>query len=433
MTDTELARLKSLLSEHPDWGRRRIAKHFGWGEKKTRNAIARSKGLKKPSGGQPQKPKPSDESLTFEERGNRGELTSVSRSIRTLDDLLAYAEVDRTIWEVDRYVVNKWDLGYVESSGEAKALPLYQIKAWLKRNVAVEHSRQLIGEMLKAFREEAPVRPAVRYKKRDDGCLLEVSIFDLHLGKLCWGPESGTNYDSKIACSGFNDALEALLQRSAGIPVSRILFPVGSDLLNVDGMANETTAGTPQREDGRWQKSFVASRKLMVDAINRLREIAPVDVVVVPGNHDRERAFYLGDSLSGWFSRTGGVNVNNAPTLRKYFQFGKNLIGLTHGNEEKLHNLPLIMATEEPKMWAETRFREFHCGHWHHKKDIHFQPTQEFNGIRVRLIPSLCPADDWHRMKGYEGLRAAEAYVWDATQGCVASFSYSPPEDSEGE
>jgi hypothetical protein len=423
----DLERVKSLLKTNPDWGRRRVAKYLGLGEKKVRNLMDKLRDdctVKMPSA---PGALPKEESMTFEQTATTGIATSISRNIRTLDDLLNYAEVDRSVWEVERFVVNKYDMGFVDSNKEAHAHPLYQVKAWLRRLVAVEKTRDLIADMLTEFKKQAPKSPAPKYRKTD-GCLLEVSIFDLHLGKLCWAPEVGANYDSKIAQSGFRDALEALIARAKGFDVDRILFPVGSDLLNVDNMANETTAGTPQREDGRWQKSFVASRKLMVDAINRLREIAPVDVLVIPGNHDRERAFYLGDSLSGWFSRTGGVTVNNAPTLRKYFQYGKNLIGLTHGNEEKLQNLPLIMATEVPQMWAETRFREFHCGHWHHKKDIHFQPSQEFNGIRVRLIPSLCPADDWHRMKGYDGLRAAEAYVWDKTDGCVASFSYSPPE-----
>jgi hypothetical protein len=303
-------------------------------------------------------------------------------------------------------------------------MELFQIKVWLRRKVVVMRTKALIQEMLKAFAKQAPT---IRFKPgKTKGVLLEISIFDLHLGKLIWAPESGQNYDVKISQSAFTESLETLLERTKGWPVERILFPVGNDFFNVDGQDQETTAGTPQHEDVRWQKSFVLGRKLMMDAILRLRSIAPVDVLMVAGNHDTERVFYLGDALSGWLSKTNGVTVDNGPALRKYYQWGKCMIAFAHGKEEKMKNLPMLMASEQSQMWGATKFREAHIGHWHHKKEIHFQPVDEFNGTRVRIIPSLCPADAWHKMKGYEGLRAAEAFLWDKHGGNVGGFSFNP-------
>ncbi len=369
-------------------------------------------------------PKPG---FSFEENGGAGVATSVSTKIKTLDDLLDYAKVDRAIWEVERYIVNKWDMGYKGPDKQPGSHPLYQVKAWLRRRVIVERTREIIKDMLAEFGRKCPKLPSMCLGNRSaDSLLLEVSIFDLHLGKLCWAPEVGRNYDQKISQSAFTESLESLLKRVKGFPIERILFPVGNDFFNVDNAAKLTNAGTPQDEDARWQKSFITGRKLMVEAIHRLRTIAPVDVVMVAGNHDTERIFYLGDVLSGWFSKTAGVTVNNEPSLRKYYQFGKCMIGFTHGKEEPHKNLPLIMATEQAHMFAATDFREMHLGHWHHKKEIHFQPVEEYNGIRVRIIPSLCPSDAWHKMKGYNGLRAAEAFLWDKKHGCVGSFSFSP-------
>ncbi len=366
------------------------------------------------------------EGVTFEDNGKDGYATSLSRDITTLDELLAFTKTDLSVWEVKRHVVNKWEMGYVIND-EPGSRPLFQVKAWLEKRVVVNQTREMVKQLLDAFRQEAPKRPAIiRDASLKTGNLLEVSIFDLHLGKLCWAPESGENYDAKIAQEVFGKALEQLIHRTKGFNISRIVFPVGNDFFNVDNAAQTTTAGTPQHEDVRYQKSFVAGRKLMVEAILRLREIAPVDVVMVSGNHDTERIFYLGDALQGWLSKTPGVTVNNDPTLRKYYAFGKCLIGYTHGNNEPHKNLPLIMATEKPLLWSAARFREIHMGHWHHKKEIHFQPVEETNGIRVRIIPSLCPADAWHRMKGYDGLRAAEAYVWDPEHGNVGTFSFTP-------
>jgi hypothetical protein len=371
---------------------------------------------------------PPQEGTTFEDSGNTGFTSSVSPTITSLEELLTFSKVDLAVWEVERYLVNKWEMGYVDGDGEANTKPLFQVKAWLKKRMLVNKTRSLIKEMLEQFRTEAPKRPPVfQYRSlKMDGHLLEISIFDLHLGKLCWGPECGEHYDAKISKETFGSALETLIARAEGFQVSRIVFPVGNDFFNVDNAAQTTTAGTPQDEDGRYQKSFVAGRKLMVDAILRLREIAPVDVVMVSGNHDTERIFYLGDALEGWLSKTPGVTVNNSPTQRKYYAFGKCLIGYTHGHNEPHKNLPLIMATEVPSLWAASKFREIHLGHWHHKKEIHFQPVGESNGIRVRIIPSLCPADAWHKMKGYDGLRAAEAFVWHPEHGNVGTFSVTP-------
>lgn len=369
--------------------------------------------------------KPPKEGFEFTVQNDSASAVSVSYEIRTLEDLLKFAEVDPDVWQAERLVVNKWDMGYKDSDGVAQTKMLYQIKAQLKRCRVIERTKEIVAQLLSEFAKKSPVVKAAP-KPNKSGVLMEISICDLHLGKLCWAPEAGEHYDVRIAESGFNEAVSALLDRAHGFKVEKFLLPIGNDFFNVDGKDNQTTAGTPQREDGRWQRSFVIGRKMMTDAINRLREIAPVDVVMVSGNHDTERVFYLGEALQGWFSRTAGVNVDNSPRMRKYYSWGKNLIGFTHGNEERHRDLPLIMATEMPKEWAATKFREFHLGHWHHKKDIHFQPTAEYQGIRVRMLPSLCPADDWHRLKGYEGLRAAESFLWDSAQGCVGSFSFTP-------
>ena len=86
--------------------------------------------------------------------------------------------------------------------------------------------------------------------------LLEVTLFDLHLGKLAWGKESGENYDSKIACDRFLTTIKTLLEHSKGFEYSKILFPIGSDFFNSDTIENTTTSGTPQDEDLRWKKTF---------------------------------------------------------------------------------------------------------------------------------------------------------------------------------
>ena len=42
----------------------------------------------------------------------------------------------------------------------------------------------------------------------------------------------------------------------------------------------------------------------------------------------------------------------------------------THGSEEKRDSLPMLMANERKELWAETKFREWHLGHMHRKKEL---------------------------------------------------------------
>ena len=149
-------------------------------------------------------------------------------------------------------------------------------------------------------------------------------------------------------------------------------------------------------------------------------QIAPVKVVVVSGNHDFLASWHLGDSLECWFSKYEDVEIENQPKVRKYHQYGKCMLMFTHGNEGKREDYPLLMATENPVLFGATKWREAHCGHIHQTK------TQEFHGVRVRILPALCPPDAWHAANGYVGnLRSAECYVWDKEEGLVGQFFYN--------
>jgi hypothetical protein len=139
-------------------------------------------------------------------------------------------------------------------------------------------------------------------------------------------------------------------------------------------------------------------------------------------------AFHLGEVLHAHFSRTDGVTVDNSPTQRKYVAYQKCLLGLTHGSEEKFSSLPMLLATERKEDWARSvpAGREFHIGHFHHKRSLQFLPAADVSGVLIRIIPSLTPLDSWHASKGYGSKLAAEAYFWDPECGVTATLTHSP-------
>jgi len=232
----------------------------------------------------------------------------------------------------------------------------------------------------------------------------EISLPDIHYGKL----HDATIKEVEMHYLGM---VHSLVQKGKGLDIEKFILPIGNDGMNSEGMRQSTTKGTPQHDSAGWKETFRGYWKLMVTAIDYLKEIAPVEVIVVSGNHDYERMFYAGDVLAGWYRNDENVTVDNSHSSRKYVEYGVNMIMFTHGDKEKPQDMPLIMATEQPEMFARSIFREAHCGH------LHKEMVNEYRGIKVRFIPSICPSDEWHKLMGYEAARAGQAYIWNKKTG----------------
>lgn len=340
--------------------------------------------------------------------------------ICTLEQLIEYCQVDLTKWRVDSFKVNKWEMGAKQEDGSIGVEPLFQVYAILKPYKELIHATQEI-EALKALAHKWAPKPRAisRNKFTTSPHLLELSIYDLHLGKLAWHHETGwSDYDSRIVTETFNTALDTLIERARPYAIDRILLPLGHDFFQVDSPANTTTAGTIVDVDSRFKRTYRLGRQLLCEAIERLRAIAPVDVVMVSGNHDRFSNFTVGDSLECFFRNYTDVTIDNRPLRRKYYRYGNTLIGLTHGDDIKHADLFSLMPVEAPVEFASTTWREWHLGH-EHKESL-----AEKHGIRVRKLPSLCAADEWHAGKGFVGnMRLAESFIFHPTE-CLVNQSY---------
>jgi len=303
------------------------------------------------------------------------------------------------------------------------------VKAWLKEKISTIDPKLEYKELLKDAKDYMPYYKKINsnYKKGKEENLLEISLFDHHFGQLAWQEETGySNYDIKIsedlACKSF----EYIIDRVKYYNIDKILLPIGNDFFNVNNANATTTKGTFQAEDERWKKTFRVGRMLWVKLIEYCSKIAPVDILIIPGNHDEERIYYLGDSLECWFNKSKDINVDNSAKNRKYYQWGKNLIMFTHGNEESKKNLSNLMPVEEPIKWSESIYREIHKGHYHSAKQTAFQLLEEVQGVREWILPSLVSVDDWHSRKGYSAMRETMAMMWDKEKGKTEMFFYHP-------
>ncbi|NJO59675.1 MAG: hypothetical protein HC836_15630 [Richelia sp. RM2_1_2] len=353
-----------------------------------------------------------------------------SNHIKTLEQLLKVCEVDEEDWFVKSHIVNKWDVSAV-IDGSFVTHENFQVKAQLERNRS-ELDKIRWQKFVDEIRMYSPNYKVINDITKKEGILgrkylLEMSIFDLHVGKLAWDEESGENYDTKIAINRYNESVSTLLEHVLHYKdqISEILFPLGNDLINVDNKFNKTTAGTDQHVDSRWQQMFRKTKELMIRNIDILSQIAPVKVLMVSGNHDQQTVFYLGEVLDAWYHGNGRVIIDNNASQRKYHRFGTNLIGFTHGNEEKHLDLPYLMSEERRVDWAETKYREIHLGHFHKRKTISFVDIDENRGAKIRVLPSLSGSDAWHNSKGYKSMKSAVAFLYDKEKGMIAEFNHN--------
>jgi len=96
-----------------------------------------------------------------------------------------------------------------------------------------------------------------------------------------------------------------------------------------------------------------------------------------------------------------------------------------HGDRDDapIKDLPLIMAQEKSEAWSRTKHKEWHIGHVHKRKESNFIAGDTFNGVHVRVIPSLTGTDAWHYQHGYtKNEKMAESFLWDYEEGCVGIF-----------
>lgn len=304
------------------------------------------------------------------------------------------------------------DLYFVKLEQKEIEVMRKELNNYRRRDYEIDKIHTIITDHMVDFvREYRGPGPKITAKYSEHGYLLEVAIVDLHLGKLGWSQEVGASYDYKIAKKRFESVIDDIVARIGDKPIAKVLFIVGSDFFQFDTIQVTTTAGTPQDADLRWHKLFAVGTQMLVEAIDRLSVYAPVDVLGVPGNHDKQTAYYALMYLAAWYRDSDAVDISSDLKTRKYYEWGKNLIGFTHGDKEGKRIFGL-MPVEMPVAWGRTKYHEVHIGHLHHER------TVEQHGIVVRNLSSITGTDSWHFESGYIGaLQKAQSFLWDKDRG----------------
>ena len=263
--------------------------------------------------------------------------------------------------------------------------------------------------------------PSIRYSQTKDN-LAVVCMFDIHLGKVAHLSYTD-NIDNLLYQElVYDESFKKLLYFLQTQSIDRILLPIGNDLFNVDDTRLATVKGTPQSNTSDLHKVFKTGLDLMVKSINALLKIAPIDVVLVPGNHASTVETYLAVALNALYKNNPNITIDDNPLGRKYYTYGSNLIGLVHG-ELPLKRYIDLLPFEAKEQFGKSRHIEILCGD-KHKEELHKNNIADGDGIIVRRLAALTKTDLWHYQNGYTlSKRRSYVLVYNSEDGLTIQYT----------
>jgi hypothetical protein len=278
---------------------------------------------------------------------------------------------------------------------------------------------ELRDEIIVEMDKYSPKYPKIKRKPSKDGHLLVISPADVHLGKLASSFETSDPYNHHIAYNRCIDGVKGILDKSSGFNIDKINLIIGNDILHVDNPRNTTTKGTNQDTSLMWYDSFRLARELYVEVIEMLLTVADVHLTYNPSNHDYMSGFMLADSIKSWFRLSKNVTFDFSIAHRKYFKYGKNLIGSTHGDGAKHDKLPQLMSIEAKKEWSECEHYYIYTHHLHHKT------SKDYMNVNVETLRSPSGTDSYHHINGYEHApKAIEGFIHCKNHGQVSRLTH---------
>lgn len=254
-----------------------------------------------------------------------------------------------------------------------------------------------------------------KVREKKDGYTVEISLPDIHVGLLSWRRETTEDFDLNIVYEQVMHAVTQIYNKMIlmNIPIKKILLVTLGDVLHVDNDVQTTTKGTFQQVDGRFPKIVETAYDLLFAIITKFAQLAPVEYIYIPGNHDKDTGWQLAFNLSKVFEQMQNIRVtcDCEPNPHKYRIIGKVALGWTHGDArgKNLDGLMNMLIRGHNNI----EYKCLHAGHLHSSHSH----TSVDGGCYVENLDSLCPASLWEHTQAYgkTPMRYVTAFLWDGT------------------
>lgn len=295
------------------------------------------------------------------------------------------------------------------------------VMQWQKTSVDPAKLEAMRNAAFEAMAEDLPrLKPVKAPAKTNDDLCNVYTLTDCHIGMLAWRKEGGKDWDLSIAEDTITGCFSEMISSSP--KASTCIVAQLGDFLHYDGLLSITpTSGHILDADGRFPKMVQVAirtlRRVMDMALNHHDK-----VILLPaeGNHDVASSVWLRCMFKALYENEPRVEVIDSEHPYYAHQFGKTALFWHHSHLKKLHNLPLTMAAQFPKVWGGTEFRFCHTGDKHHTEE------KEHNGIVVIQHPTLAARDAYSSRHGWHSLNRAMSITYHRQYGEVARNYVSP-------
>jgi hypothetical protein len=319
------------------------------------------------------------------------------------EEIIRILKIDTDKWKLSSY----WNKQH-------KDYWLVSAMVTYKKLEPVDHITETLNNFTPNYLPVAKVHINDKFSSPTVGIL---SIQDLHFGKE----------GNDTIVEDFKNSIEHLVLKAYSCHrVGKIIYVIGGDLLNMDTFSGLTTKGTPVDSDQRAQDAYNDAFDAMYWSVNYIRQFCEqLEVVYLPGNHDRLSSYHLVHALSKCFVPDPYITFNADYSERKVVTYGDNFFAFEHGDVTKKMTA-LVYATEFPQEWGATKYRTCYTGHFHTKKVTEFVTDNEVHGFAIKHLPSLSKSDYWHYHNKFTGSkRQAIMEIHDMTKGKVSEFTYT--------
>ena len=301
------------------------------------------------------------------------------------DFLLKVHGYDPNYWEIVNAKQTIWN----QNSNKKGMIDLYSSKITVKPRKGFNWNEENIRKIFNSLGEDKIFEPELYECTQESKNLLFIPLADIHFGLMATLELSGEDYNTRIARKRVRYVVDKILEKIEGKQIDRIIFLIGNDGINADNLNGTTANGTPQDNQLNWFETIRQFTDLMVETIDKLVKV---------------------ETLKAYYRNCPSVTICNEATQRKYFRFGKNMIGFSHDEKEK--NVAKIMAAEQPKIWGETKFKYFMISHLHH------EIVKDDYGVDIRRLPTISGRSYWTNKCGFVGTKKqGQAFIFNEEEG----------------
>ena len=292
---------------------------------------------------------------------------------------------------------------------------------WVKTNVDMEFQLQMMRSVIDDAMADLPrYEPTIAPTFTHESLCNLYTLTDSHVGALCWGLETGADWDLKIAERTLTGCFEHMVNSSPPARVA-IVNQLG-DFLHQDGIQAVTpTSGHLLDADGRFSKVVRVAVRILRRAVDfALERHEKVIVIMAEGNHDISSSIWLRAMFRMLYENEPRVEVIDTPLPYYVYQHGLTMLCFHHGHLKKNGELPILFASQFPQVWGATTKRYAHCGHRHHTEE------KEHSGITVVQHPTLAARDAYAARGGWIAERQVTSITYHSGYGQVARNTITP-------